>query len=395
MNFKHKLMNNNFTNKDIRAVKKFLKNKDVILTQSKKVEEFEKKWSKWLGVKYSTFVNSGSSANFISILLLKAINKNKNKNEIIVPSLTWVSDINSVIMNGFKPIFVDIDLDTLSMSSEQVIKKINKKTLAVFITHAQGFNGLSNELLSELKKRRVILIEDVCESHGAKHNNKKLGSFGLISNLSFYYEHHMTTIEGGMVCTNNKKIYELSKIFRSHGMAREAKNKKFEKKIIKKYKSLSPQFIFLYPTLNFRNNEIGAVFGLNQLKSLDKNNLERTKNLKFFIKNLDKKKYWTDYKINGSSNYAFPIILNTKDIKKRNYFEKVLIKYNIEFRRGNAGGGNQLRQPYLKNFIKIKNFKNFKNVEQVHFFGYYIGNYPSLDKKKILQITKILNNIPF
>ena len=395
MNFKHKLMNNNFTNKDIRAVKKFLKNKDVILTQSKKVEEFEKKWSKWLGVKYSTFVNSGSSANFISILLLKAINKNKNKNEIIVPSLTWVSDINSVIMNGFKPIFVDIDLDTLSMSSEQVIKKINKKTLAVFITHAQGFNGLSNELLSELKKRRVILIEDVCESHGAKHNNKKLGSFGLISNFSFYYAHHMTTIEGGMVCTNNKKIYELSKIFRSHGMAREAKNKKFEKKIIKKYKSLSPQFIFLYPTLNFRNNEIGAVFGLNQLKSLDKNNLERTKNLKFFIKNLDKKKYWTDYKINGSSNYAFPIILNTKDIKKRNYFEKVLIKYNIEFRRGNAGGGNQLRQPYLKNFIKIKNFKNFKNVEQVHFFGYYIGNYPSLDKKKILQITKILNNIPF
>ena len=297
-------------------------------------------------------------------------------------------------MNGFKPIFVDIDLDTLSMSSEQVIKKINKKTLAVFITHAQGFNGLSNKLLSELKKRRITLIEDVCESHGAKHNNKKLGSFGLISNFSFYYAHHMTTIEGGMVCTNNKKFMNYPKYLDHMGWL-ERQKIKFEKKIIKKYKSLSPQFIFLYPTLNFRNNEIGAVFGLNQLKSLDKNNLERTKNLKFFIKNLDKKKYWTDYKINGSSNYAFPIILNTKDIKKRNYFEKLLNKYNIEFRRGNAGGGNQLRQPYLKNFIKIKNFKNFKNVEQVHFFGYYIGNYPSLDKKKILKITKILNNIPF
>ena len=203
----------------------------------------------------------------------------------------------------------------------------------------------------------------------------------------------MTTIEGGMVCTNNKKIYELSKIFRSHGMAREAKNDEFEKKIRKKYKSLSPQFIFLYPTLNFRNNEIGAVFGLNQLKSLDKNNKKRTKNFKLFIRNLDNRKYWTDYKIKGSSNYAFPIILKTKNIKKRNYFEKVLIKNNIEFRRGNAGGGNQLRQPYLKNIIKIKNFKNFKNVERVHFFGYYIGNYPSLNKKKILQITKILNNI--
>ena len=393
MNFNHKLMNNNYTNKDIGAVKKFLKNKDVVLTQSKKVQEFEKKWSKWLGVKYSTFVNSGSSANFITISILKALNKNKYKNEIIVPSLTWVSDINSVIMNGFKPVFVDIDLDTLSMSSDEVIKKINKKTLAVFITHAQGFNGLSNKLLAELKKRKITLIEDVCESHGAKHNNKKLGSFGLISNFSYYYAHHMTTIEGGMVCTNNKKIYELSRIFRSHGMAREAKNDKFERKMQKKYRSLSPQFIFLYSTLNFRNNEIGAVLGLNQLKSLDKNNLKRTKNFKLFITNLDKKKYWTDYKIKGSSNYAFPIILKTKNIKKRNYFEQVLIKNNIEFRRGNAGGGNQLRQPYLKNIIKIKNFKNFKNVEQVHFFGYYIGNYPTLNRKKILQITKILNNI--
>lgn len=393
MNFNHKLMNNNYTNKDIGAVKKFLKNKDVILTQSKKVQEFEKKWSKWLGVKYSTFVNSGSSANFITISILKALNKNKKKNEIIVPSLTWVSDINSVIMNGFKPIFVDIDLNTLSMSTEQVIKKINKKTLAVFITHAQGFNGLSNKLLAELKKRKIPLIEDVCESHGAKHNNKKLGSYGLISNFSFYYAHHMTTIEGGMVCTNNKKIYELSKIFRSHGMAREAKNNKFEREMKKKYSSLSPQFIFLYPTLNFRNNEIGAVFGLNQLKYLDKNNAERTKNFKLFIKRLDKKKYWTDYKMIGSSNYALPIILNTKNIKKRNYFEQVLTKNNIEFRRGNAGGGNQLRQPYLKNIVKIKNFKNFKNVEQVHFFGYYIGNYPSLNSKKILKITKILNNI--
>ena len=287
-------------------------------------------------------------------------------------------------MNGFKPVFVDIDLDTLSMSTDQVIKKINKKTLAVFITHAQGFNGLSNKLLTVLKKK-ITLIEDVCESHGAKHNNKKLGSFGLISNFSFYYAHHMTTIEGGMVCTNDKKIYELSRIFRSHGMAREAKNEKFETEIKKKYRTLSPQFIFLYPTLNFRNNEIGAVFGLNQLKSLNKNNLDRTKNFKLFIKSLDKNKYLTNYKIKGSSNYAFPIVLKTKNIKKRNFFEKVLTKNNIEFRRGNAGGGNQLRQPYLKNIIKIKKFKNFKNVEQVHFFGYYIGNYPSLNRKKIYK----------
>ena len=393
MSFNHKLMNNNYTNEDIGAVKKFLKNRNIILTQSKKVEEFEKKWSKWLGIKYSTFVNSGSSANFITISILKAINKKKERNEIIVPSLTWVSDINSVIMNGYKPVFVDIDLSTLSMSSSEVMKKINKKTLAVFITHAQGFNGLTKELLSELKKRKIHLIEDVCESHGAQHGNKKLGTFGLMSNFSFYYAHHMTTIEGGMICTNNKKIFELSKIFRSHGMAREAKNNTFEKSMIKRYKNLSPQFIFLYPTLNFRNNEIGAVFGINQLKNLNSNNRDRSKNFKYFLENLDEKKYWTDFKTAGSCNYAFPIILRTKNIKKRDHFEKILNKNRIEFRRGNAGGGNQLRQPYLNNIIKIKNFKNFKNVEKVHFFGYYIGNYPSLEKSKILKITQILNDI--
>ena len=395
MKINHKLMNNNFTNNDISAVKKFLKNKDVILTQAKKVEEFEKKWSKWLGVKYSTFVNSGSSANYISLAILKALNKKNKKNEIIVPSLTWVSDVNSIIMNGFKPVFVDIDLNTLSMSPEKVIKKINKKTLAVFITHAQGFNGFTDNLLRQLKKRNIILIEDVCESHGAKHKNKKLGTFGTISNFSFYYAHHMTTIEGGMVCTNDKKIYDFSRIFRSHGMVRESKNKTFEKQMKKKYKDLSPQFIFLHPTLNFRNNEIGAVIGINQLKSLNQNNKERTKNFVFFLKNLNREKYWTDYKIKGSCNYAFPIILKTNNIKKRDYFEKILSKYNIEFRRGNAGGGNHLRQPYLKEIINMKNLKNFKNVDKVHFFGYYIGNYPSLKKNKILEITKVLNNISF
>ncbi len=395
MKVNHKLMNNNFTNSDIDAVKKFLKDKNVVLTQFRKVEEFEKKWSKWLGVKYSTFVNSGSSANYISIAILKAISKKNKKNEIIVPSLTWVSDVNSIIMNGFKPIFVDIDLDSLSISPDKVIEKINKKTLAVFITHAQGFSGFTDNLLKELKKRNIFLIEDVCESHGAKHKNKKLGTFGLISNFSYYYAHHMTTIEGGMICTNNKKIYELSKIFRSHGMAREAKNISFERKMIKKHKDLSPQFIFLQPTLNFRNNEIGAVIGINQLKNLNKNNIERTKNFKFFLKNLNNEKYRTDYKINGSCNYAFPIILKTNSIKKRDNFEKILSKHYIEFRRGNAGGGNQLRQPYLNKIIKMKNFRQFQNVEKVHFFGYYIGNYPTLKKKKILEILKVLNNISF
>ena len=300
MKINHPLMHNNFIKSDMDSVRKLIKNKNLILTQSKNVIEFEKKWSKWLGVKFSVFVNSGSSANLLSMLILKSLSLKKK--EIIVPTLTWVSDINSVIMAGFKPVFVDIDPRTLSMNQDQVLSKINKNTLAVFVTHVQGFNSLSEKLLKKIKRKKIILVEDVCESHGAKYKNKNLGTFGLISNFSFYYAHHMSTIEGGMICTNNKKIYELARIFRSHGMAREAKNKKFEKQMIKKYPNLSPQFIFLHPTFNFRNNEIGAVIGINQLKRLDKNNRARTKNLKLFLNLLDSSKYRVDYEVDGSSN---------------------------------------------------------------------------------------------
>ena len=393
MKSKHPLMKNNFTRSDMSAVKKVISVKNLVLTQSKNVRQFENKWSRWLGVKYSTFVNSGASANFITLAILKHSNKNKNKNQIIVPSLTWISDVASVIMNGFKPVFVDANLENLSMNVDQVIKKISKKTLAVFITHTLGFNGLNAKLIKTLKRKKIHLIEDVCESHGATFKNKKLGTFGLISNFSFYYAHHMTTIEGGMICTNDKKIYEMSRILRSHGMLRESGNKSYEKKVIKKNKTLSPQFTFLYPALNFRNTEIGAAIGLNQLKNLTKNNSNRSNNFKYFINLLDGNKYWKAFDLKGNSNYAFPIILKTKNISKRNLFERILEKNGIEFRRGTAGGGNQLRQPYLKEFSKNINFNKFKNVDHIHFFGYYIGNYPTLKKSKIKEIAIILNKI--
>ena len=390
MRFSHPLMYDNFTKADMNAAIKLLKKKSRILTQSRYVNEFENKWSKWLGVKYSVFVNSGSSANLLTMSVLKII---YGKGEIILPTLTWVSDINSVIQNNFKPVFVDINPQNLCMSEEQIIKKVNKKTLGVFMTHAQGFNGLTSRLISFLKKRKVLLIEDVSESHGATYNKKKLGTFGKISNFSFYYAHHMSTIEGGMICTNDKKIYELARILRSHGMARESDNKYFEKKMIKKYPKLSPKFIFLYPGYNLRNNEIGAVIGLSQLKSLNKNNVKRKRNFKLFLKLLDKTKYRTKFLLKGSCNYAFPVILKKKNLKSRKTFEEILYKNKIEFRRGNAGGGNQLRQPYLQNFIKKVNFKNFREVDHVHFFGYYIGNYPLLSERKIIKICKILNGV--
>jgi len=391
--FKHSLMENNISDKDIYEVINFLKNnKKKILTQSEKVRHFEYKWSQWLGVKHSIFVNSGSSANLLTLLAIKIL---YGTGEVIVPTLTWISDIASVIQNNFEPIFVDINPRTLCMDENQILENISKRTKAVFITHAQGFNGLSDKLINILKRKNIILLEDVCESHGATFQNKKLGTFGLVSNFSFYYAHHLSTIEGGMVCTNNKKIYEIVKMLRSHGMLRESGNNKFENLMIRKYPDLSPKFIFLYPAYNMRNNEISAVIGLNQLKSLDRNNIKRAKNIRIFLKNINSNYYRTDYELNGNSNYAFPLILKKKNFKNRALLEKIMTNNGIEFRRGNAGGGNQLRQPYLKNYIKKINLKKFKEVDHVHFFGYYIGNYPSLKKKKIIKICEILNNISY
>ena len=389
--FNHPLMENNISREDLAKVIKFLKN-NPILTQNKQVEKFERDWSKWLGVKYSVFVNSGSSANFITISALR--DKLRKTGEIITPPLTWPSDVMAVINNGFKPKFVDINLSNLSMDNDKIINSVSSKTVAVFMTHAQGFNGISKKLLDFLKKKKIHLIEDVCESHGATFNKRKLGTFGLVSNFSFYFAHHLSTIEGGMICTNDKEIYDYCIRFRGHGMLRESKFNKV-KKIAKKYKDLNQKFIFLNPGFNFRANEIQAVIGQNQIKNLDKNNIKRNQNFELFFKKLRKDLYFSQFDKKGISNYAFPIILNTKNIKIRDKFEKYLLTNKIEFRRGNAGGGNQLRQPYLKNHIKKINLLNFINVEKVHHFGYYIGNYPSLSKKRIDILVNIINNFNF
>ena len=283
------LMRNNILRKDLDAVIRLLRTEDPILTSGKFVKEFEEAWSNWLGVKYSVFVNSGSSANFLSMALLKL--QFPKGGEVIVPPLTWVSDIVSVIANGFTPVFVDIDMNTLGMNSSRIIKRLTSKTRAVFITHAQGFNALTKELLGELRSRKIHLIEDVCESHGATHNSKKLGSIGWLSNFSFYYAHHLSTIEGGMVCTNDEQAYERLRMLRAHGLVREIQSTKLANKFKKENPDLSPEFIFAIPGYNFRNNEIGGVLGLSQLKRLDKNIIKRNKNFELFLNLIDSKKF--------------------------------------------------------------------------------------------------------
>ena len=259
------LMRNNFSKSDIDAIIELLNCDDPRLTNGKHCEEFEQQWSDWLGCKYSVFVNSGSSANLLSMTILKSLFPKGG--EIIVPALTWVSDIASVIQTGFTPVFVDVDLKTLSMSDSAIDAAITPKTRAVFLTHAQGFNGLSENLIKRLKLHNIPLIEDVCESHGANFNGRKLGTFGFMSNFSFYYAHHMSTIEGGMVCTNDEDVYEKLRMLRSHGMVRELRGKQIKQNYYETNPELNSDFIFALPGYNLRNNEIGGVLGKSQLKN--------------------------------------------------------------------------------------------------------------------------------
>jgi len=390
--FHWQLMTNNILQDDKKALLNFIKSTNKF-TNGIKVKEFEKKWSKWLGVKYSTFVNSGASANLISLHILKELKRNKS--EVILPAFTWNSDVVSVLNAGFKPIFVDIKLRNLALDEEQVKKKINKNTAAIFLTHAMGFPGISSNFLKFIKKRKIFLIEDVCESHGAKLNNKKLGSLGDISNFSFYYAHHMTTIEGGMICTNSKQIDTIVKMKRGHGLLRDSQNETLINKTKRKLKDLNSDFIFLTEGFNLRNNELSAVIGLQQLKRLNKIIKARNINHRLFIKHLRKDIFFTDFDLKGSSNYAFQLILKKRNKKLFNKVLSVLKNNSIEYRVGSVGGGNQLRQPYLRSYNFRKKYKTLKNTEHMHFYGLYIGNYPHLDHKKIIKLCKLLDKIKF
>lgn len=388
---KFPLMRNNILREDLDAVIEYLKQDDPILTNGANVKAFETEWSEWLGVKYSVFVNSGASANLLTMALLKL--RFPEGGEVITPPLTWVSDVASVLQNGFTPIFADIDPKTLAMAPAEILKKITKQTRAVFLTHVQGFDGLTDELVDELAKRKVALIEDVCESHGATHNNKRLGSIGWISNFSFYYAHHMSTIEGGMVCTNDPEVYQQARMLRGHGMVRESTDSDLREAYKTSNPDLNPDFIFAHAAYNMRNTEIGGLMGRSQLKRLDKNVAQRTKNLIRFLGQMDSSKYRTDFKLEGSSNYAFNLVLKRPDDELASKLMKKMRESGVEFRRGSAGGGNQIRQPYLRGIVPTDHHLNFPETEHIHFYGFYIGNFPDLRDHEIDALCQILNSV--
>lgn len=388
---KYPLMRNNILREDLDAVIEHLRQDDPKLTHGENVRAFEQEWSQWLGVKYSVFVNSGASANLLTMALLKL--RHPEGGEVIVPTLTWVSDIASVLQNGFTPVFVDIDPRTLSMAPDQILSKLSERTRAVFLTHVQGFDGIDDEVMAELERRGIPLIEDVCESHGAEHDGHRLGSLGWISNFSFYYAHHMSTIEGGMICTNDPLVYQQARMLRSHGMVREANDPEFRAEYQQSNPELNPDFIFAFPAFNTRNTEIGGILGRKQLKRLSANVERRTQNLRRFLDRIDPQKYRTDFKLEGSSNYAFNLILREPDDVLVQRLMAHMKECGIEFRRGSAGGGNQVRQPYLKGIVPEGYYREFPETDHVHFYGFYIGNFPDLRDEEIDDLCHLLNSV--
>ncbi len=392
-NYRWPLINDNISISDREALSEFLLSNQR-LTNGQKVKEFEKIWSKWLGVRSSTMVNSGSSGNYISIAIVKEL---LGIGEVIVPPLGWVSDVSSIVQLGMKPVFVNISLKNLSITTENIKKAITDDTKAIVIVHCLGFNAIDDELLKITKEKNIILIEDCCESHGAIYDGKKVGSFGDISIFSFFFGHHITTVEGGMISTNNEKINELAKLFRSHGMTREV-SEETQLHYRKEYPKLNPLFTFVVPGFNMRSTEMNAVLGIEQMKRIDYNVEKRRHNLNVWLKNLNKDKFITEFDLEGNSNFALPLII------KENYKDRfhvnddydsvcdILFFEGVEYRLGTSGGGNQVLQPYLEK-CNYRVVGELNNVNYIHNYSLYIGNHTDLTDEQIINLTKRLNDV--
>ena len=386
MGYKWPLINDNITRKDKEVLSDFILNSNRF-TNGPKVKEFESLWSKWLGVKHSVMVNSGASGNFISIAMVKEL---KGVGEVIVPPIGWVSDISSVTQLGMTPVFVDVSLSNFNITAENIKAAITENTKAIVLVHALGFNAINDEIIKIAKDNNIMLIEDCCEAHGATYKGKRVGSFGDISLFSFYFGHHITTIEGGTVCVNDDHLYDLAKLFRSHGMTRETSTK-IQKDYQQRYPNLNPLFTFGVAGFNMRSSELNAVLGIEQMNRIDGNILARRNNFRLWLNHLDSDKYHTDYDVEGNSNFALPLMLvNTSDSLDK--VCRVLEEEEVEYRLGTAGGGNQYHQPYLEKYYHRK-VGELIEADYIHYNALYIGNHTELTKDQIINLCKKLNNV--
>ena len=369
------------------------------LTMSKKTQEFEKEFAKKMGSKFALMVNSGSSANLLSVFAASnpaRRNRFNTGDEVLIPSVCWPTSLWPLVQAGLKPIFVDVDKETLNVRSEDLIKKITKKTKVIMLVHVLGNSTDVDKIVKVAKRKKIIVIEDTCESLGSTYKNKSLGTFGDFGTYSFFYSHQITSGEGGMVVCNNNEDYELLKTMRSHGWSRGLKK---QKKIEKKNYKLDPRFIFVNSGFNLRPTDISASIGLNQFKRLKNFMRIRSANYKKIINGLKKSKNWnnqfTFLKINPNvkpSFFGFPILLNKRYLGKRKKYLNLLDKLGVETRP--IISGNFLNQPAIKLFKLKKIKKGFIESQHVENLGFFIGiHIKTLSKKSLNNLINILLKI--
>ena len=387
------LMKNSINATQKNAMIKFIKGTDRF-TNGEKVKEFEEQWAAWQGTNYSLFVNSGGSAN---LLLLDAIAdaffRNKDRSwkagtppRVLVPACTWGTTIAPLMQVGYEIVYCDIDLQTYSFNQanmKRIADQSNDPIDIVWITHLLGSPSNINRIKSIFYN--AMILEDCCESHGATFEGQKVGTFGEGSTFSFYFGHHMTAIEGGMVCTNSETLYDLMRMKRSHGLAREATPNSFNE-IKQEYPHLDERFLFPTVGYNLRNVEINAVVGMEQLKHLDDWIKLRKRNLKYFNEILSQ--YGDEFfKVKEEGNSSFALAFVCKDAERKRQLEDHLFNKGVETRPFLVG--NITRQP----FINHPHPESFRNAEFVHNNAFYIGNNQFITEDKLEQLSKHIAEI--
>ena len=376
------LQENVLGKRDIEGLVRFVRTTERF-TQSSKVREFEEAWSKWQGCKHSLYVNSGSSANLLLMNTAKELYGWSDGDEVIVPAVTWVTNISPVIQCGLKPVFVDINLDDFSFDYDALTSHLTPRTRAIFVTHLIGFPADLARIRAIIGQRPIQVLEDCCESYGATVGGRKVGNFGAGSSFSFYWGHHMTTVEGGMVSTDDEDVYKLARIKRSHGLARELPAEDHEQ-LRKLHPDIDFNFLFLTDGFNFRNSELYAVLGLSQLKRLDKYNSIRNRNHRRFISLI--KPYRDRLRVpdhKGLCSFCLPFLCHDREDKKA--LQRLLSESGIETRP--IISGNLMRQPFLQAY---RGNERFPNADLVHTNGFYIGNNQFVGEKRLKKLQGLL-----
>lgn len=380
-------MPNIITLKDKYRLVKFILSTNFF-TSGKMVAKFEREWSRWVGSKHSLFVSSGSTANF---LLLSAVMEKygiQRGDKVLVPACTWMTNVAPVIQLGLTPIFCDINFKNFSFDEEELvkIKKKHPDIKIIFVTHLLGFPA-HNERYQEIFPD-AILLDDTCESHGVKLlNGDRVGKNSVGATFSFYFGHHMTTIEGGMISTNDTELYDLMKMKRSHGLAR---NSDDFKKYAEMYPHIEKSFLFVTDGYNFRNTELSAVLGMSQLEGLDNSIDIRKQNFKRFVEILNKHqdKFIPLTYTSHNSNFSFPMLARDKKIYDK--LKSELERMGIEFRP--IVGGNLLRQPFLTGH-KFAIKKSKYNADILNDLGVYVGNNQHVNDKHLDVLENILDGL--